>query len=197
MLFRWLWRFVILVVFLAIVGVGVTGYGYSRLETSRVGSLSIQPAFRVSVGSITSGVFQAIIGNPLGGAVGAVIEGARFTGSAEFANHSFVPLYVPALEHQILVQGEPAGDPFKTESFVLNPGGTEVVPFSFVVPVEDLGALAIQSIVSGGTLSATLETSVGFGSIAVTKTTELSGGVSRPVQQQVTIAPTPTPIPEL
>ena len=132
---RLLIRLTIVIVIVVIAG---TGFGYSQLQVQRSGSLSITPALKAHIGSIGSAMFSVFSGD-LGVAAESVIEGVRFKGTVEVANESFVPVFIPKLEHHVFVQRVATSTTFDTPSMFLAPGAGAEFEFDFVVPVEGLG----------------------------------------------------------
>jgi hypothetical protein len=165
---RLLIRLTIVIVIVVIAG---TGFGYSQLQVQRSGSLSITPALKTDIGSIGSAIFSVFSGD-LGAAAESVIEGVRFKGTVEVANESFVPVFIPKLEHHVFVQQVATYTTFDTPSRFLAPGASAEFEFDFIVPVDGLAQVALNIILDGGDLRLNIDSALGVGPLSVTNRAE-------------------------
>lgn len=173
-----------------ILAIGLFGWGYSTIDVDRAGGVSVKPSFNVSVGSIVSAIGGLFSGNLLG-VVGAVLEGVVVEGDIEFSNGSFLPLYLPAMDHKVSIYGTQMQESFRTEPFVLMPGETHAEEFRVLVGTDQLPQLALEAVFGGGDWDIEVESSIGFGDFSFAKRTEFSGNVIESIQSRA--APTPTP----
>jgi hypothetical protein len=96
-------------------------------------------------------------------------------------NQSFVPLFIPSLEHNLSIGGEPIGDPIHTPSFWLSPGGNTTVSVTSSVPREQLPAVILQYMFSGGNPEITVESTTEIVGISVTRTQTVEFTITNPI----------------
>jgi hypothetical protein len=89
-------------------------------------------------------------------------------------NNSFVPLYIPALEHNLSLNGKPFCDTVYTESIWLGSWGNETVPVQTSIPGNALPLIFLQYIQeyvqSGGSVDITVQSTASIVGVTVTRT---------------------------
>jgi hypothetical protein len=111
-----------------------------------------------------------------------LISGVTIQTEAHLHNLSILPLYVPVLEHRLLVGDEYIGDAEPTPSMWLGPRGTGDMPVSAYVPRDSLPALILALVASGGTVDITVESTGTVAGIALTKSKTISFTIVNPAQ---------------
>lgn len=111
---------------------------------------------------------------------GPLIRGVTAETTIDVRSSTFTPLYVPAMEHQLLIGGEPVGSPLQTPVMWLRPWGNQSLPVSVFIPREDLPGLIVWYLVSGGDLDITVESAGTVAGRSVTWTQTVPFTVSNP-----------------
>ena len=89
-------------------------------------------------------------------------------------NNTIVPLYIPAMEHNLSLNGKPLCDTVYTDSIWLGPWGNETVPVSTSIPGNELPSIMLQYIQeylqSGGNVDITVQSKARIAGITITRT---------------------------
>ena len=100
-------------------------------------------------------------------------------------NNSFVPLYIPALEHNLSLNGKPLCDTVYTESIWLGPWGNETVPVQTSIPGNALPLIFLQYIQeyiqSGGNVDITVQSTASIAGVNVSRTQTVPFEMTFPV----------------
>ena len=92
-------------------------YGYRRLAIS-FASIRVTPELQMTGGAIIGALVNMLTRN-FAAAAGGFIKGARLDGKLTCANRSRVRLYLPATEHEVLVEGKPCPKTIRIAAFWL------------------------------------------------------------------------------
>jgi hypothetical protein len=148
MLRRVVWVAVILVAVVVAVFT-VAFYGYTGLD--------------VEPGTDSTLTVQLNQGWPL-------IAGVQVDTTADIRNTTFVPLYLPEMEHALYFGDEYIGDAERTPSMWLGPWAKKPMPVSGFVPREALPAVILALIESGGSIDITVKSTATVAGVTVTQT---------------------------
>jgi hypothetical protein len=110
-----------------------------------------------------------------------LIRGMTANATVDVRNSTFVPLYLPAMEHQMSVGGEPVGSPLSTPSMWLGPWGKDSMEVSTYIPREELPGLIMEYLLSGGDIDMTVESTGEVAGYTITRTQTVPYVVSNPV----------------
>jgi len=111
---------------------------------------------------------------------GPLVEGVRFDGTADIHNTTFVPLYLPQMEHALYVGEEYIGDAEPTPSMWLGPWAKKPMPVSGFVPREALPAVLVALITSGGSIDITVKSTANVAGVSVTQTDVVTFSITNP-----------------
>ena len=160
---RIVWIFAIFVaVIVAIVGLAV--YGYTSLEVEQSGQ----------------SMLVVEINRDWRSSQGPLIRGVTAETTIDVRSSTFTPLYVPAMEHQLWIGGEPVGSPLQTPVMWLRPWGNRSLAVSTFIPREELPGLVGVYLLSGGDIDITVESSGTVAGSSVTWTQTVPFTVSNP-----------------
>lgn len=177
------WKAIVtVVVFLAVLGLiaGLGYHGYGRLEVtaSRPTSPIEQFGFDFDMedgspldrlGNLTSDEWVKL--------VALVIEGVEVEVTVTMENRSFVPLYVPGIDHQVYLEGHSFGTPVHTPSIVLHSWEKREIPVKITLTLGDAvpALLALMhATVSAGRIDVTIESTAKVGVFTYKRTTEMT-----------------------
>ena len=144
-------------VILIAVGVGLTANAYSNLETDFRTS-SVSPDVDVSLGSISSMLLNIATGNFLGAAI-APLKGVIIEGQIIFQNNSFIPLYLPRMEHAIKLEGQPSENSAPTQAGWLSPHETKLEPFHIEIGKAAIPTIVLGALANGGQIRVDVDSS--------------------------------------
>ena len=99
--------------------IGAFAYGYNQLDAD-FDAQSISPEFDVGLGSVAGALLDLLRADPIG-AVLRFVEGVRIEGDLVFINSTFVPLYLPGLEHRLTINGQECERLLRTEATWIAP----------------------------------------------------------------------------
>ena len=173
------WRAIVtVVVMLAVLGLvaGLGYHGYSRLEVTATRPTSVVEQFEVEHGSVLDTLKSFTVDDWVK-LIALAIEGVKVEATVSMHNRTFVPLYIPAIDHQIYLEGHRFGSPVRTPSIVLHSWEKREIPVSVTLTLADLppAALALlHSEVSGGKVDLTVESTAKVGLLTYKKTTTLT-----------------------
>jgi len=160
---------VLIVVFvLLLIGAefGLTAYGYSQLQTD----LQIQECSPKIDATAKSGV-SAI----------NRITGLNVEGLVVFKNPSFVPLYIPTINHEIAIEGKKCQSVIQTKTMAVAPNGTVSQPISLQISSHDLPELVLHPLANGGRIHIKIVSKLSLGGYSFTRTTQVQASVSKPL----------------
>jgi hypothetical protein len=161
---RVVWAAVILVAVVVAV-VALAFYGYTGLDVEP-GTESILTVHRNPDWKLGSG-------EPL-------IEGVTVDTTADIRNTTFVPLYLPEMEHALYIGDEYIGDAERTPSMWLGPWAKNPMPVSGYVPREALPAVIVALIESGGNIDVTVKSTATVAGVTVTQTEVVTFSIANP-----------------
>jgi len=178
-----LWTIVKVMLIVAVViavFAGLAVYAYNSIEVDSSGINTLVLEFGDGNETLAGALGNLTLGKWLTEGV-RIIQGVRIDGTVDVRNPFFLPLYVPALEHNLSIEGEPIGSPIRTPSFWLSPGGNNTVAVSTTVPRDLLPGIILRYIFSGGSIDITVESTTEVAGISVTKTQTIPYTVTNPV----------------
>jgi hypothetical protein len=158
-----LWVFLILA---AVTGAifGMIFYGYSSVEVKSSGNSTLVIELDEDRGRF----------DPL-------IESVTVETTVDVHNNSFVPIFIPSMEHNLSVNGETVGGPIHTPSMWIGSWGKESVPVSTSVPREALPGIILGYIVSGGDFDITVQSTVRIAGVTLTREQAVPFAVVNPI----------------
>jgi LEA14-like dessication related protein len=160
-----------------IIVIGFYGYNSVEFDSSGVNTLVIE--FNERTGSLfKSG--NMTLGEWLRER-DHILKGIRIEGTVDVHNTTFVPLFVPDLEHNLSIDSELIGSTIHTPSFWMAPWGNETVPVSASVPRDQLPGMILRYIYSGGNIDITVESTTKIAGISINKTQTLPFRVTNPI----------------
>ena len=170
---------VILVLLLLVaIFVGMAGWGYSSLQFELSDVSGIQPEFKMDFQTVVGAAAHLLLSDWVG-AASQFVEGVAIEGTMRIQNHSFMPLFICALEHGLSVNGNPLGDSsLKTPSMWLGPKGTKSVPVEIMVPLEEMPDILVECVYSGGNLNIDLHSTLRLGTFTFGKTSTVTTHVT-------------------
>ena len=131
--------------------VALTIYSYRKLEiTFKYNSVS--PDFNFKPTSVIGSIFSAITGT-LVSAAGGFVNGVRLDGQVTCLNHSFLPLYLPDIEHEVLIDGKSCMNVVRTYALWLKPRASETIPINMTLTTSDLPQVALAGITHRGVIN--------------------------------------------
>jgi len=157
---------VILLLLLVAAEVGVATYGYGQLQTS----LQIQqcsPEIDVAAKSGVSAVNR--------------ITGLNLEVVQVFTNPSFVPLYVPPMNHEVVIEGKRCRNVIQTRAVAIAPSGRVSQSIGLQIGSHELPEVALHPLSNGGTIDITIVSKIPLGDYSVTRTSQLQTSVSKPL----------------
>ena len=157
---------VILLLLLVAAEVGVATYGYGQLQTS----LQIQqcsPEIDVTAKSGVSAVNR--------------ITGLNLEVVQVFTNPSFVPLYVPPMNHEVAIEGKRCRSIIQTRAVAIAPSGRVSQSIGLQIGSHELPEVAFHPLSNGGTIDITIVSKIPLGDYSVTRTSQLQTSVSKPL----------------
>ena len=179
------WRFrlvfyVVLILILLVVAVpSAEAYGYGQLKTS-FQAQQCSPVISTSVESVASAITDRFNGDPLA-AADDIITGLDIQGIITLSNPSFVPLYIPATSHKVVIRGGGSQNVAWTDATWLAPGSRESEAISSHVDSRDLPKTTLRVLAYGGTIQIEIVSEIPLGQFSVTKTAVVSANVSQPL----------------
>jgi hypothetical protein len=166
----------VLVVFAALLTV-IAIYGYKRLVVSFT-SLRIYPEFRVNRSSLL-GALVGVVTRNFVSAAGGFIKGVKVEGKINALNSGRVPLFLPASEHEVVVEGKPVPRTVRIAAFWLKPGAARVFPIYITLDKDQLPGVALGVLTRGGKIDIEIRSRARLGPFSYAKTTRVSPGRAR------------------
>ncbi len=158
-----LWIFLILAVVTGVV-IGMIVYGYSSVEVDSSGNSTLVLELDKDRGRF----------DPL-------IESVTVETTVDVHNNSFVPLYIPAMEHNMSMNGKPIGSPIHTPSMWIGSWGNESVSVSTSIPREALPGIILGYIVSGGDVDITVQSTARIAGFTLTREQAVPFAIVNPI----------------
>jgi len=177
------WKAIVtVVVMLAVLGLvaGLGYHGYSRLEVSASRPTSPIERFGFDFdreGGSALDTLRNLTFDDWVKLVALIIEGVEVEATVTMQNRTFVPLYVPAIDHQIYLEGHRFGTPVRTPSILLHSWEKREIPVSITLTLGDVppAVLALlHSTVSGGKVDLTVESTARWGLLTFKRTTVMT-----------------------
>ena len=109
------------------------------------------------------------------------ITGLNAEGAVVFTNPSFAPLYIPAMNHEVAIEGKKCPNVIRTRATAVAPSSSVSESISLQISSHDLLGLALHPLMKGGTVHITIVSKLPLGGYSLTKTTEVQTSVSKPL----------------
>jgi len=167
---------VVVIILLAVATVALGAYGYNQLETD-FDATNFSPEINTSLGNIIDTITDILTFNYLEAAID-LIDGVRIDGTLSFSNNSFIPLYIPEMEHQVYIEGQQCQEKFRTPSFWLGPSSHQNQTISLLVDIEDVPDILLQVLVNGGTSNVKIYSEFSLGTFTIVKESTKSFSVN-------------------
>lgn len=155
-------KFIRVLLILAVIAgiiVGLAYYGYGSIEVKTSGNRTLLLEYNEDIDSLRDLLLP---------------ESVTIEMTVDVHNTSFVPLYIPALEHNLSIKGKPLGSTVYTQSIWLGPWGNETIPVSTSIPGDVLPRIFLQYIqeyiYSRGSVDITMQTTARIAGITLTRT---------------------------
>jgi hypothetical protein len=161
---------VILLVLLVAAEVGVATYGYSQLQTT----LQIQqcsPEIDVAAKSGVSAVNR--------------ITGLNLEVVQVFTNASFVPLYVPPMNHEVAVEGKRCRSIIQTRAVAIAPSGRVSQSIDLHIGSHELPEVALHPLANGGMIDVTIVSKIPLGDYSLARTTQVETSITKPLSSYI------------
>lgn len=172
---------IIVIFVLLLVGavVGAEAYGYSQLQTS-FQAQEVSPEIPGSRSSIWNAILNIFSGD-LYSAVTSIVTGLNVEGTLTVSNPSFIPLYIPAMNHEVAIEGKKCPRAIRTQAMFIAPSSRESQRINLLISLRDLPEMALRSIANGGAIHISIVSEIGLGEFAITKTTYVQTSISKPL----------------
>jgi LEA14-like dessication related protein len=180
---RYLLRVIVIVILIIAIAIGTQVYGYSSLQTDFNAS-GVSPQFNTSVSSIAQSVINVFSGNLLG-AASSLIKGLNVEGSLVLKNNSFVPIYLPDMEHTVSLNGIQTQGIIPTDSMWLAPRGSHTEPFAVLIDKADLSQVVLNLLANGGNIEISVDSSASIGGFTITKNSHKEASVTNALSSYV------------
>jgi hypothetical protein len=154
---------------IGIVLVSLAAYSYKRLVIT-FKSTSASPDFKLKPTSVVGSIFSAITGN-LASAAGGFINGVRLDGQITCVNNSFVPLYLPDMDHEVSIGGKSCMKMIHTYACWLKPRGSETIPINMTLSTNDIPHVALAGLTHRGVINVEIRSRAIFGHFSYLKIT--------------------------
>jgi len=172
---------------LAVATIALGVYGYNQLETD-FDATNFSPEINTSPENIISTIVDILTFNYLEAAID-LIDGVRIDGTLSFSNNSFIPLYIPEMEHQVYIEGQQCQEKFRTPSFWLGPSSYRDQKISLLVDLEDVPEILLQVLVNGGTSNVQIYSEFSLGTFTIVKESTKSFSVNNSLASFLTDEP--------
>ena len=175
------WAWILVAITLLLLAIAAAGYlAYRDYKKLRVNftSLRVYPEFHVTGESIL-GAVVGVLTRSFAGAATEFIKGVKVCGKINLVNTGRLPLYFPASEHQVKIEGKPYFEVFKFGSFWLKAGAARVFPVSVRLGKEYVPQMALKLLTRGGKLNIEIHSIAAFGPFKYVRTTKITPGIGR------------------
>jgi hypothetical protein len=175
---------VLLIIGLLIISVaGVAIYGYGSLKTDFTTS-EFSPRIGVPSGSSLAQGFLNLLSGDWRSAFGGVLQdsfkGLEVEGDLTFYNPTFAPVYIPAMTHQVKIEGELCRQAIETPAGWLSAGASRTDPFALFIDADDLPEIALESLRENGEVDVEVVSKIPVGPFTLTKTTRTTCQLTAP-----------------
>ena len=150
----------------------LTVIGYAQLKVKSPQVNAFRPVLKTDPAAVARASFNLLRGDLIGTAK-SVVKGVEFDLSLQVANSVPLPLYVPRMNHRMLLNGIEVTESVHTPGMWLKPASTGPVVVKIVVPFDRLDDALVGVLVSGGTLDLATESEIGLVVTTVTKRTDV------------------------
>ena len=154
---------------IALIVVLLVLFSYRRL-TFTLKPISAFPEFKFKLASLIGSVVSFIARNFVS-AAGGFVSGLKLNGQIIIHNHSFMPLYFPAIEHEVSIGGKSCLNTVCTRALWLRPGASVTLPVTLTVGMGDIPDVAMDGLTHGGAIAVEIKSKVTLGSFSLLKTT--------------------------
>lgn len=166
---KFIWVLLIVGIVVGII-ISLASYGYASIEVNSSGNSTMVFEYEGDVDSLLDLLTP---------------ESVTVETTVDVHNNSFVPLYIPALEHNLSISGKSLGSPVYTQSIWLGPWGNETVPVSTSIPGNALPRILLQYIKeyiqSGGSLDITVQSTARVAGVTLSRTQTVPFEMAIPV----------------
>ncbi len=152
--------------------VGLSVYGYGQLQTD-FEATNVGVKTNLTASSFFSALLSALTLD-YAGAVFSIIEGLEVQGGIVYSNPTFLPLYIPEMEHSISINGVSTASSSTTPAFWLAPKAEVTQPFAVLIYTEDLPEVVLSTIANGGDIAIEVSSEVFLGPFSWTKSSTSS-----------------------
>jgi hypothetical protein len=170
---------VTVLVILIVATVALGAYGYSKLETEFDAS-NFSPEINTSPENVIYTIVDILSFNYLEAAID-LIDGVRIDGTLRFTNNSFIPLYIPEMEHQVYIEGHQCKEKFNTPSFWLGPSSHQDEAINLLVGLEDVPEILLQVLANGGTSNVKIYSEFTLGTFTIVKESTKSFNINNSI----------------
>ena len=147
-------------------------FGYTQLDMTSPQVTGVRPALDTSVDAVAQAGFRLLVGD-LPGAAEAVLHGVELSMEVDVANAVSLPLFIPSMEHRVLLNGVEVTEPVKMPGRWLGMGSTDPVSFDVLILTDRLDDTALAMVLAAGDLDLEVETRLGLGPVSLTRRTEV------------------------
>ncbi len=152
-------------------------YGYRRLAIS-VRSVRVFPEFQVNPASIVGGLVNLLTRNFVS-AAGGFIKGIKVSGQLTCFNRSRLPLYLPATEHEVLIEGTPCPGIIRIGAFWLKAGASRTFPVRIHLGKDSIPQVALVGLTRRGGVNIEICSRAKLGPFSYRRRTRFTQGISR------------------
>jgi hypothetical protein len=135
--------------------------------------VSAFPEFKFKLASLVGSAVSFIARNFIL-AAGGFISGVKLNGRIIIHNHSLMPLYLPAIEHEVSISGKSCLNTLCTRALWLRPGANVTLPVTLTVGTGDIPDVAMAGLTHGGAIAIIIDSKVTLGSFSLLKTTRVT-----------------------
>ena len=180
-LISWFLMVLGLIALLAIVLVALAAFCYSRLTIS-LKSVRVSPEFQVNPASVIGALFSLVTRSFIS-AAGGLIKGVRLDGQINCLNHCILPLFIPAIEHEVLIEGRRCLKTIHTGALWLKPGAGKVLPINITLSTGDIPQVALGGLTHGGDIHIEIQSRLTLGPLSYLRITSLTPNIPNTLSQ--------------
>jgi hypothetical protein len=169
---------VLIIIFVIVAAPSAEAYGYSQLQTS-FQAQRCSPVISNDIQSVASAIHDRFNGDLL--AATDIITGLNVQGVVTMSNFSFVPLYIPAISHRVVIGGEESKNAVWTEAMWIAPANRKSQAISLQVGIHELPENVLPALANGGTIQVAIVSEILLGPFSITKTADVVTSISQPL----------------